>query len=197
MNKYISLIALVLFVALSLSVATCKRNVAEKNRLKQNQTSLLQKANYYRTKDSLSVASVDRLTLTKSELSKHCEELTKTCNQLNIKLKHLQSASVTATETTYNIKTVFRDSLVVRDSLIIDTIRCVEYQDPWLTFSGCTSDDINFDAKIQTKDTLTTIIHRIPKKFLFFRWGCKAIRQKVISKNPHSNIVYTEYIELK
>ncbi|MEG1673358.1 MAG: DUF6549 family protein, partial [Alistipes sp.] len=31
----------------------------------------------------------------------------------------------------------------------------------------------------------------------FFRYGVKAIKLDVVSKNPHSKIVYTEYIELK
>ena len=58
-------------------------------------------------------------------------------------------------------------------------------------------DGDTFSAKIESVDTLQQVVHRIPKKFLFIKWGTKAIRQEVVSSNPHSKIVYTEYIELK
>lgn len=197
MTKYLTITLVVCIAALAISVKSCTNIKADRNRLSDNQRTLFEQADYYRTKDSLSVASVERLELSKGELEKYCGQLANTCDQLKIKIKRLQSASTSATETDYNIKTIFRDSLVVRDSLVIDTLRCVTYEDAWLSFIGCTTDGINFDAKIQSRDTLITIAHRVPRKFLFFRWGTKAIRQEVISKNPHSKITYTEYIELK
>ncbi|MFR4044610.1 MAG: DUF6549 family protein [Odoribacter splanchnicus] len=40
-------------------------------------------------------------------------------------------------------------------------------------------------------------MHRVPRRLWFIRWGTKAIRQEIISRNPYSRIAYTEYIELK
>jgi hypothetical protein len=37
----------------------------------------------------------------------------------------------------------------------------------------------------------------VPKRFLFFKYGCKGIRQEILSKNPHSRIVYSQYIEIE
>lgn len=37
---------------------------------------------------------------------------------------------------------------------------------------------------------------RVSQRFLFIRWGTKAIRQEVVSSNPHTRIVYTDYIKL-
>jgi hypothetical protein len=66
----------------------------------------------------------------------------------------------------------------------------------YLTFSGCAfNDSANFTIK--STDTLIQVVHRIPKRFLFFKFGTKAIRQEIVSRNPHSEIVYTEHIELK
>lgn len=197
MNKYLIIAIALCLAALAISIKSCSTIKADRNRLSDNQRSLFDKATYYRTRDSLSAASVERLTLSKNEIEKHCADLVQTCDQLNIKVKRLQSASTSATSTKYDIKTVLRDSLRVRDSLIMDTIKCITYADAWLTFSACTANGIDFDAKIQSRDTLITIVHRVPRKFLFFRWGTKAIRQEVFSRNPHSNIVYTKYIELK
>lgn len=197
MNNYLLIALTASLAVLTVSVRSCASLKADRDRLSDNQRILFERADYYRTKDSLSAASVERLTLSKNEIERYCGELVNTCNDLNIKVKRLQSASTSATETKYDIQTVLRDSLVVRDSLIIDTMKCISYEDAWLTFSACTADGINFDAKIDSRDTLVTVVHRVPRKFLFFRWGTKAIRQEVISKNPHSNIVYTKYVELK
>jgi len=35
----------------------------------------------------------------------------------------------------------------------------------------------------------------LPRRFLFIRYGTKAIRQEMVSSNPHTQLVYTEYIE--
>jgi hypothetical protein len=191
----------IIFIIFALSGALVSvLNLRNENvRLAGNQRALMSDIRHYITKDSLNVASVERLTLTKNELQTHCDELTQTVEDLNIKIRRLQSISRTATQTEYRIEPVFRDSITVsvRDSLIIDTIRCLDYSDEWLTFAACEKSDGVLDAAIETRDTLITIVHRVPKRFLFFRFGTKAIRQEVISKNPHSRISYAEYIEIK
>lgn len=35
------------------------------------------------------------------------------------------------------------------------------------------------------------------RRFWFIRWGTKAIRQEVTTRNPYRRISYTEYIELR
>lgn len=184
---------LLTIIMMSVRIQALKR---EKIRLKANQETLLSDVRYYRTSDSLNAAGVNRLTLTCREFRKHAEELTGMVESLKLKVKRLQSISQTGSETQYDIKTVVRDSLVIRDSLIIDTLKCVSYADAWLTFNGC-ADGKEFRAEIESRDSLTTVVHRIPRKFWFIRWGAKAIRQEVISRNPHSRFIYTKYIELK
>jgi len=75
-------------------------------------------------------------------------------------------------------------------------LSCINYQDPYLTFSGSITGK-QFSGLIQSRDTIVQVIRRVPRRFWFIRWGTKAIRQEVISKNPYSRIAYTEYIELK
>lgn len=185
-------IALVITVAILFSWLQNVRQ--EKNRLANNQEALLSDVDYYKTEAGNSAASVQMLELSKSELEKHCTDLTKTVHDLNIKVKRIQAAATTATESKYEIKTVVKDSIVYRDRPI--TLQNINYSDPWIDLRG-TIDSSVFYGKISTRDTIVQVIHRIPKKFLFFRWGTKAIRQEVVSKNPNSTIVFTEYIELK
>lgn len=166
----------------------------EKKRLANNQESLLSDIEYYKTKSGKNAASVQKLVLTKSELEKHCQDLTQTVEDLGIKVKRLQSATTTVTKTEVEIQTVVRDSIVYRDRPVI--LKTIKWKDPWIKLDGVLDGD-NFSAKIQSIDSLSHVAHRVPKKFLFFRFGTKAVRLEVVNKNPHSKIVYTEYIEIK
>ncbi len=155
----------------------------------------MQNAGYYRTKDSLSAAGVERLTLTNREFKQYCSRLEKDVEKLNVKVKRLQSLSQTATKTEYVVRTEIKDSVVYRDGHT-DTLACINHTNPYLSFSGCVRNG-QFSGAIESRDTLVQVVHRVPRKFLFFRWGTKAIRQEVMSKNPYSTITYSEYVELK
>lgn len=195
MTRCLLFIIFILASSLILSVKSCQDIRTDRNRLSDNQRTLLTDVEFYRTKDSLSVASVERLTLTNGEFRKYASELEKTVEELNLKVKHLQSVSQYATETEYLVKTEILDSIIILPNRI-DTLECVSYRDPYLTFSGCISGK-QFSGLIQSRDTIVQVVHRVPRRFWFIRWGTKAIRQEVISRNPYSQITYAEYIELK
>lgn len=181
---------------LTVSVLSCWLNNVreEKKRLADNQEALLSDVDYYKTESGKNAASVLKLELSKSELENHCQDLTKTIDELNIKIGRIQSASTTITKTEVKIQTVVRDSIVYRDLPV--NLKVIKWRDPWVVLNGVL-DGESFSANIESIDTLSQVVHRIPKKFLFIKWGTKAIRQEVVSSNPHSKIVYTEYIELK
>ena len=67
----------------------------EVRRLFGNQRSLMEEVKLYRTKDSLSAASVERLLLTKKEYEKYFSDQVKIIDNLNIKISRLQSVSET------------------------------------------------------------------------------------------------------
>ncbi len=74
--------------------------------------------------------------------------------------------------------------------------RAFRWRDPWVTVEGIvTSDSVH--CRVQSVDTLRQIVHRVPRRFLFFRWGTKAIRQEISSSNPHTRIVWTEYVRIE
>ena len=196
MTKYLLFTILVLAASLAVSVKSCQDIRTDRNRLSDNQRTLLADIEFYRTKDSLSVATVECLTLTNREFRKYADELKKTVEELNLKVKHLQSASQSATETKYLVKTEIRDSIIIRPGKDPDTLSRIDFQDPYLTFSGSITGK-QFSGLIQSRDTIIQLIHRIPRRFWFIRWGTKAIRQEIVSRNPYSQIAYTEYIELK
>lgn len=166
----------------------------EVTRLSANQRALLSDAKYYRTKDSLSAASVERLQLTNREFEKYCADLRLQVGELGIKVKRLQSVASTGIETDYLVNTFVKDSVAIRDSTVV--LKCLELHTPYLDVSGCIDSGL-FCGSIRSRDTLDQIVHRVPHQFWFIKWGTKAIRQEVVCRNPNSRITYSTYIELR
>ncbi len=197
MTKYLLFIILILAASLTISVKSCQDIRTDRNRLSDNQRTLLTDIEFYRTKDSLSAAGVERLTLTNREFRKYAGELERMVADLQLKVRRLQSASRTAVTTTYPVEAWLRDTVIVRDTVAVaDTLSRLHYVNPWVTFDGVVADDL-FRGRIESRDTLIQVVHRVPRKFWFIRWGTKAIRQEVVCKNPYSRIVYTKYVGLK
>ena len=194
MRKFIVCTYTILIIASVFMIGIVRSLKKERDRLENNQTALLSDVEYYKTESGKNAASVQKLELTKSELEKHCIDLTQTVKDLGIKVKRLQSASTTVTKTEVEIQTVVHDCIEYLDRSVI--LKTINWKDPWIKLDGIL-DGEDFSAKIQSIDTLNHIAHRVPKKFLFFRFGTKAVRLEVVNKNPHSQIVHTEYIELK
>ena len=195
MKKRLLTVIGVLVLFLIASVVALRKARAEKERLEANQTALLSKVDTLTTESGKHAAEVLKLTLTADELKKSNAQLKQTADELHIKLKRVQSASTSATKTDIKIITQVRDSIVYRDS-IITPIKAFSWRDAWTDVRGVIERD-SVDLSVQSVDTLTTIVHKIPHKFWFIKWGCKAIKQTVVSSNPHTKINYTEYIEVK
>lgn len=167
----------------------------EKRRLERNAEALLGDAEFYRTQAGESAASVAVLTLEVDELKEFRSRDAEFIRDLGIRLRRAESIARTATESRYESVLPLRDTVILRDTLR-DTVRIVEYDDRWSHLYGVIFDD-SMHYTLNTVDTLTQILHRIPRRFLFIKYGTKAIRQEIISSNPNSRLVYSEYIELK
>ncbi len=154
---------------------------------------------YYRTENGKNAASVQRLELSAAEIRAERDDVAAECRNLHIKIRRLESFSTAQTQTIVDLKTRLCDTVVLhdRDSIIVrDTLRLFRWRDSWVTVEGLIKGD-SVGCRIESIDTLHQVVHRIPRRFLFIRWGTKAIRQEIVSSNPHTRIVYTEYIELK
>lgn len=197
MKKFLILICLALALVSVWLAYGLRKSQAECERLQGNQESLLADVTLYKTKSGESAASVQRLQLTNDELERNYQAVCEEARNLSIKVKRLQSAASTSTDTHLYASAELRDSIVFRDRYVsVDTLKTFAWKDPpWAYVSGVI-DNGNVNLDVHTTDTIIQIVHRVPKRFLFFRWGTKAIRQEVISKNPHTEIVYSKYIEI-
>lgn len=196
MKKYLLIACVILAVLCASLLGAVRELTQEKDRLTGNQEALMEEVQYYQDEAGRQAASVQRLELSKSELEAYNGELTQRIEDLNIKLKRVQAATTTATQTNVEIKTIIKDTIIYRDTGML-VLPAIKWQDPWVNVDGIIKPDSTVDLSIQSVDTLFQVVHRVPKKFWFIKYGTKAILQEITSSNPHTKIVYSEYIELE
>ena len=171
-----------------------KQSVKEVDRLSDNQTSLIADVEYYRTEDSLSVASVHKLILTLGEYQRLDKAKSDTIKDLGYKLSRVNNVQEVKAETKYKIKATVKDSSIINN---LDTLTapCFYYSSKFVDVSGCIIDD-QFIGQVKTRVDLDIIAHRVPKQFWFIKWGTKAVKIDVISKDKNCAITHNGYIEL-
>lgn len=195
MKKALIMVAIITTTAAIVCGIIIARLHNENQRLTRNQHALLSDVQLYRTRANESAASTEVLELQLDEFREHRAEDAKRIKELNIRLRRAESFALSATQSNYASTLPLRDTIILRDT-IRDTIRVFEGGDRWSTIRGI----INLDSitySLHSVDTLYQVVHRVPRKFWFIRFGTKAIRQEIVSSNPHTQLVYSEYIELK
>lgn len=168
----------------------------EIRRQENNFIALNEELTHYKTANGQRATQVSSLILTNKELKTYNEELVNQVKDLKIKLKNVQSISVKALESNYNINSTLKDSVIfVYDTVsqtIIDTtkIKYTSYFDDWITFKQ-TQIDTAVNTEIKTRDSITIVQHWEPYKFLCFRWGKKKSKETVTNSNPYSTVTHS------
>lgn len=196
MQKYLILYAV---VATALLVIVFRHYRGENQRLTQNQTALLSDIEHYRTRLGQEAASTQALRLRCAEFEELRAADAEQIRQLGIRLRRLEAVGKNIVQTDMTVRTPLRDTAVVRRHEappVRDTARSFRWKDPWVTIEGVVGRD-SVRCRIRSIDTLRQVIHRVPRRFLFIRWGTKALRQEIVSSNPHTQIVYTEYVKIE
>ena len=190
------LFIIVLIVALHFSEKARKRAISERDRYQNNQTALTEDLKRYKARDSLNAVSIAALTLTNKEFKEMYSEQSELIRDMGIKINRLESVSTAGTRTEYEIRTEVKDTVIYQDREVPAKIQKIEYRDMWLSLSGYIEDRI-FAGKIASVDTIDQVVHRVPRRLLFIKYGTKGIQQEILSRNPHTNIEYARYIEFK
>lgn len=222
MKKYLFIALLIVSGLLWLQTVRLRGERSERRRVQSNNEVLTDSMEFYRTASGKHAASRQVLELRASELERYNAQLAATVRELRIKARRLEAAAMTATRTEVQITAplepaspqssawekygagVRRAADSVKAALDrkfsglpkVPEAKVFRWSDRHVSVDGVIRDD-SASCRVVSVDTLQQIVHRVPRRFLFIRWGTKAIRQEVVSSNPHTNIVYTEYIELK
>lgn len=171
----------------------------EANRLSNNQTALMTDIEFFKTESGNNAAKVIQLEMAKGEFEKLCSEQMEVINDLNLKVKRLEGVSTTVTKTEVSGTALLHDTVVytMNDTVLVESkVKTFEWSDQWNRITGTINKD-TVDCRYEGTDTLTIVCTKVPKKFLFFKWGCKRIEANIVNKNKSSNIVYNKTIKLK
>lgn len=222
MKRYLIIALLVLSGLLWIQTVRLRGERAERRRVQSNNEVLTDSVEFYRTASGKHAASRQVLELRASEMERYNAQLAATVRELRIKVRRLEAAATTATRTEVQITAplepaspqpsawekygagVRRAADSVKAALDrkfsglpkVPEAKVFRWSDRHVSVDGVIRAD-SVSCHVESIDTLQQVVHRVPRRFLFIRWGTKAIRQEVVSSNPHTNIVYTEYIELK
>lgn len=170
------------------------RTHGEVTRLRNNNEALVTEATLYRTRLDESAASVVALQLEIDEYKEqHARDIAH-IKALGVRLRRVESVATSATQSMVEISAPLHDTIFIEKTLP-DTVSIFRWSDDWVRIEGAIRNG-RAECRIENVDTLRQVIHRVPRRFLFFRYGTKAIRQEITSSNPHTRIVYADYIEL-
>ena len=174
-----------MLLLLSREHATTRR-LAENNR---TLTSQLSHSNHLVASQRLSIG---RLRMTIGELEELRRAEAERVRSLGLNLRNVRTLSFTATST------LLDTLLTPSPTRLSDSIRSpLRWSDEWISLTLTPQADGRHHLHLQSHDTLTQVVHRIPHRWWIFRWGTKAIRQEIHSSNPHTKLVFSEYIEIE
>lgn len=192
-------------LALVVAFKECHDLRGEAERTKENQDILLHngKVEIGRTQSGRPRASVQAITLKTSDLKCTPDSLLAVNRkELKIKNSRIMAAATTSTTTRVDVKVAIRPvphdtcSRSLSGLYRPPDVSQVSWSDPWITLRGDIEGD-SMQVHIESRDTLQMIVHRVPKKFLFFRYGTKGVRLSVVGQNPHSQLSYPRIIMFK
>lgn len=190
MRRFLLIYAAVATVLLIGLVVIADRQTKEIGRLNNNCVALASEAEYYQTRLDESAASVVALQHTVAEYREQHKQDAKRIRALGVRLRRVESVATNATKSEVKFVAPRHDTIILRDTLSL-----FRWSDSWVRIEGIISDK-SVECQVESVDTLRQVIHRVPHRWWIFRYGTKAIRQEITSSNPHTRIVYSEYIEL-
>lgn len=200
-NAKLTMAAIIaLLLVFGLFMIKQNRALKEDNgRLSNNQVALTKDIEYYKTKSGNNAARVNELELTVDEFKNTCADQEKIIKDLGIKVKRLESVSSTGMNTNITVITQLHDTIYItkRDSIFIkENGKYFSWNDNWNHINGKIIGN-NIECQYNGVDTITIAAHRVPKKFLFFRWGTKYVEVDITNRNTSSKITYNKTIKLK
>ena len=202
MKKYLYLIAVILLLLalIGWQESRLRKVKAERNAYRNNTETLLSDTERYRTRDSLSAISVRSLELKLSEFERFRAEDAALIRTLRADRQRLEQVTTAQLQTIYDLQGRVRDSIVYRDNLITDTLRCIDIAGQWFDLHGCADRSGAFFGTFVNRDSLMYVEYVVPKRFLGFLWKTKRIkerRQEIVSRNPHTEVLSVEFVTIR
>lgn len=184
---------LALSLMLLFSLEALRRSVAEGERLASNQRALISENQSLRAASPARQKSAERMRMTAGEFDEFRTQSARRVESLGVKIRHLRS--VTLAESIQQLDTLTTTSSLC-PSILSDSLCRVRWRDSWVSLDVEVRPEAS-RLRLTSCDTLFQVVHRVPWRWWIFSWGTKAIRQEITSSNPHTRLVYAEYIEIE
>lgn len=203
MKKYLILAAIILAVAAAFWVQQKRINnlTVERDKYRSNNETLLQDVKTYQTKDSLNAVTVGVLKLKISEFEKYRADDAALIKSLRAKNRDLQNVTTAQLQTINELRGTVRDSIVYLPGDTVTTVlRCVDIADPWFELHGCATPAGEFKGTFVNRDSILIAATVKYKRFLGFLWKTRKVKNRkidAVSKNPNTEILGIEYVEIE
>jgi hypothetical protein len=195
-NGILILAVLSLSIAVSVLFRNGKQLETERNKYRHNTDALLSDVKRLRIDSTITAVDIKTLRLTLDEYRQYRAEDAEKIRKLGVKLKDLQLAAKHSLEINAPLEAELKDSVIVRDTVRVH-VKTIEMDTPYLHLSG-TIEDNCLSGNIHLPVTLQQAVWIEPRyRFLWWRWGTKAVHQTVSSDNPYVEIMYSEVIEIR
>lgn len=195
----ILIILITIIIALS---ARLKKVKADRDVQRKNVETLFTSVESYKIQDSLQAATIGDLQLTLKQYKQFRAEDAQLISSLKVDNKRLQGVVTTQTESYYQHTAALRDSVKMLITKVPDSIKVpiivktANFADAWHSLNIVIDGD-SLNYRLRTKESLIITNHVVPKKFLWFKFGCKEVRTDVVSKNPYVESISLESITIK
>lgn len=161
--------------------------------LEQTKISLLDSLEKFKINDSLNAMTTKSLYLSINELKKYRAEDYELIKKLKTKIGSNEIKTI--------IKPIIENHTeltTLYDTVYLDSIKHFYYNNNWTEINGYAYKD-SIQISLKNKEELLITENLIKKKFLFFKlpiklFGYKSKNISVISKNPNTSIINTEFI---
>ncbi|MEG1076825.1 MAG: DUF6549 family protein [Mucinivorans sp.] len=184
MKRYLIIAILALCIAVGVMFALWRGAVNERQRVETNFQIITTTAHSYSVRDSLSALSQGVMQLKIDELRTLRAADVQLIKAMGLRLHRVESVAKIATTSHYRYSiTPEHDKVWLMKDNYIDL--------------RATIDSSKLDIELKISDTITQILHRIPRfKILGIWFGTKGVRQEIVSKNPHTKIIAAEFLKI-
>lgn len=184
-DKYFSFFVGVLILAAT-GIIVYPAWIRKQYEVKELQTQLAHARTYKSVVSEVLHDSSTVVTQPASNIGKHAYKREfanrKLLKELEVKPRDVAAQSDVATHASDSVKLAPRDSVFY-------------YHDKWVQFQFSLRDSL---LSYQVRDSLSTFVIREYKhRFLFWKWGTRGYKIKIVNFNPHSKIIYSQYIKIE
>jgi hypothetical protein len=195
-NGILMAAVLLLSVAVSILYRNGKQLETERDKYQSNTNALLSDIQRLRVDSTTTAVDVKTLSLMVNEYELYRTQDLEKIKRMGVELRNLKMAAKHELSVNAPVEAELRDSTIIRDTVHV-AVKTVEMNTPYLQVSG-TIENNHLSGNIHLPVTLRQAVWIESKyKFLWWRWGVKAVHQTISSDNPYVEIRYSEMIEIR